>query len=128
MNPKFRAWDRLRKRISVVDRIYFDTEGVQLRDDGGLYWRHFREVILMQSTGLKDKNGTEIFEGDVVHAYGEGTSLIGVVEYFDNAYCIKSKNDIYNPLWTNAEHYEVIGNIYENPELMEVEHDPKRQS
>lgn len=45
MQQKFRAWDKLRKRISVVDRIYFDTEGVQLRDDGGLYWRHFYKKL-----------------------------------------------------------------------------------
>ena len=63
-------------------------------------------------------NGQEIFEGDVVHAYSEGASLIGVIEYFDNAYCIKSKNSIYNSLWTNAEYFEVIGNIYENKELL----------
>lgn len=54
----------------------------------------------------------------MVHAYSEGASLIGVIEYFDNAYCIKSKNGIYNPLWTNAEYFEVIGNIYENKELL----------
>ena len=70
MITKFRAWDKLRKRISVVDRMYFDTEGVQLRDDGGLYWRHFREVILMQSTDLRDRNSTEIFEGDVLEIQG----------------------------------------------------------
>ena len=73
----------------------------------------------MQSTGLLDVNGKEIYEGDIVHAYSEGARLIGVIEYFDNAYCIKDKNCIYNPLWINAEHYEVVGNIYENPELVE---------
>ena len=62
----------------------------------------------MQSTGLFDKNGKEIFEGDIVHVYSEGARLIGVIEYFNNAYCIKDKNGIYNPLWINAEHYEVV--------------------
>ena len=73
----------------------------------------------MQSTGLLDKNGQEIFEGDIVHAYSEDARLIGAIEYFDNAYCIKTKNGVYNSLWINAEYYEVIGNIYENPELVE---------
>ena len=42
-------------------------------------------------------------------------------EYFDNTYCVKTKNGVYNSLWINAEYYEVIGNIYENPELLEEE-------
>ena len=127
---KFRALDKLRKRISVVDRIYFDTEGVQLRDDGGLYWRHFREVILMQSTGLKDLNGVEIFEGDIltdghtlgvlrnhqtlgfymVDEKGEESFLSDTVdtEGFEEA-----KEFIKNSI-------EIIGNIYENPELLEI--------
>ena len=76
---------------------------------------------LMQSTGLFDKNGKEIFEGDIVYAYSEGARLIGAIEYFDNAYCIKTKNGVYNSLWTNAEYYEKVGNVFENQELMEVE-------
>ena len=73
----------------------------------------------MQFTGLLDKKGNDVFEGDIVHAYSEGARLIGVIEYFDNAYCIKDKNGIYNALWINAEHYEVVGNIWEDGELVE---------
>ena len=133
MIPKFRAWDKLRKRISVVDRIYFDTKGVQLRDDGGLYWRHFREVILMQSTGLKDKNGKEIFEGDVVKRYRspffkakweyqietvikEKASLLLGREFGKNFGTIP-----FDSPFAKSVLLEVIGNIYENPELLEEE-------
>lgn len=127
MDPKFRAWDRLRKRISVVDRIYFDTEGVQLRDDGGLYWRHFREVILMQSTGLKDKNGTEIFEGDIIAtnsfvcivSFGkydyfedDGIKITGIGFYLGY---LNVEPATYSPFETPfLENCEVLGNIYEN--------------
>lgn len=120
MIPKFRAWLKNDKEMIDVDEIHFDNGQLDFIGDAITFMRKANEIELMQSTGLSDKNGKEIFEGDVVHAYSEGASLIGVVEYLDNAYCIKSKNDIYNPLWTNAEHYEVIGNIYENKELLEV--------
>lgn len=117
---KYRAWDSWRKRMSVVDRIYIDTEGVRLYDDFGEYWRDFRDVKLMQSTGLKDKNGKEIFEGDIL---GTKDGLLnGVVEY---------RSDL--GMWTNslirynnferlcnvASDREIIGNIYENRELLE---------
>lgn len=128
---RFRAWDKWRDRMSVVDRIYIDTKGVRLYDDFGEYWRDFSYVKLMQSTGLKDKNGMEIFEGDIV-TDGDVTSDIkyhqtlgfymigkygfsvpfgqGVdVEYFEEFADHVSKT------------FEVIGNIYENPELLEVE-------
>ena len=135
MIPKFRAWDRLRKRISVVDRIYFDTEGVQLRDDGGLYWRHFREVILMQSTGLKDKNGKEIFEGDVAVMNGWRRQVVTfgtqeVEEEFGSVRIYRGFNLYLGGGYPNAvmSEFEVVGNIYENPELMEADDDTKRQS
>lgn len=122
-----RAWDKLRKRISVVDRIYFDTEGVQLRDDGGLYWRHFREVILMQSTGILDKNNKEIFEGDVVRQVRtqpttENEIITGVVTMLEGAWLIMNDNEqLASYLWSETDENEIIGNIYENPELLEVE-------
>ena len=80
----------------------------------------------MQSTGLKDKNGVEIFEGDIVKPVSFA-SWIGVVKYSpENAAYIL---DDYNNEFIRGENVylsqfneglEVKGNIYENPELMEV--------
>lgn len=126
MIPRFRAWDDWRKRMSVVDRIYIDTKGVRLYDDFGEYWRNFRDAELMQSTGLCDKEGTEVFEGDILHHqiqkeytfivkydkekgcwYGDGLS---------RTYRIKITKDF-------LPYYKVIGNIYENKDLLEVENE-----
>lgn len=119
MIPKFRAWDLEYEKMVGVDIINLEDGKLDFIGDGITYFRKAKDIELMQSTGLTDKNGREIFEGDVVHAYGEDTYLIGVIEYFDNAYCIKNKNGIYNPLWTNAEQYEIIGNIWEDGELLD---------
>lgn len=128
MIPKFRAWDKLRKRMSTVDRIYFDTEGVQLRDDGGLYWRNFRNITLMQSTGLKDKNGTEIFEDDVLknNDYPNQT-FICKHSMLQASFQAESLNGLLtSSLWKDEKRdWQVLGNIYENPELVEENNDPK---
>lgn len=126
MIPKFRAWDKLRKRMSTVDRIYFDTEGVQLRDGSGLYWRDFRNIVLMQSTGFKDKNGVEIFEGDVAVINGWRRQVVTfgtqeVEEEFGSVRIYRGFNLYLGGGYPNAvmSEFEVVGNIYENPELME---------
>lgn len=125
MIPKFRAWYKKGTLPMLkVNLISFDQQLTDVYIDDEVFAEtemsfDFDDVILMQSTGLKDRNGIEVFEGDIVHAYSEVARLIGVIEYFDNAYCIKTKNAIYNSLWLNAEHYEVIGNIHEKPDLME---------
>lgn len=119
---KLRAWDKISKKMFPVMMVDFGQSYVMIEEINGLWCeRDFDEVELMQSIDLVDWEGVEVYEGDIVHAYGEDTYLIGVIEYFDNAYCIKTKNGIYNLLWTNAEQYEIIGNIYENPEFLEEE-------
>ncbi|WP_275669272.1 YopX family protein, partial [Streptococcus suis] len=92
------------------------------------------DVIIMQSTGLFDKNGKEIFVGDVVKCYtvtenGE-YEYIGVVYLKDFAFVIVDEKDTYDPLWNYKSGFvgieteiEIIGNIYQNPELVEETND-----
>lgn len=121
---RFRAWDSWRERMSVVDRIYIDTKGVRLYDDFGEYWRDFNDVNLMQFTGLKDKNGKEIFEKDIVDYKGRkaivkwhGSYACFIYEFVDE---LKNRTTEWKPLYLSYYHFEIIGNIYENPELLEV--------
>jgi hypothetical protein len=123
MIPKFRAWDSWRKRMSVVDRIYIDTKGVRLYDDFGEYWRDFSDVELMQSTGLKDKNGKEVFVGDIIKCTRGCLHEVYIEKEYGGTYiggmpAIYLKGIREGYAWTGDE--EIIGNIYENPELLEV--------
>ena len=123
MIPRYRAWDSWRKRMSVVDRIYIDTEGVRLYDDFGEYWRDFRDVKLMQSTGLRDKNDKEIFEGDILDYNGRkalvrwhGSYASFIYRFVDE---LQKRNAEWKPLYLAYMKCEIIGNIYENAELLE---------
>ncbi|WP_430395204.1 YopX family protein [Enterococcus faecium] len=139
MIPKFRAWDREKDRM-----IYPSTTGVcfEMNDDGisvldidvdypNDYGFPKIASILMQSTGLKDKNGVEIFEGDVV-----SVSVRNGFDYLDNKVCIVKNSidysglvcatvdedleyQIFNTELFEEYTYEVIGNIYQNSELLE---------
>lgn len=129
MIPKFRAWDKCRDRMSVVDRVYIDTKGVRLYDEFGEYWRDFNKIELMQSTGLKDKNGKEIFEEDVVtNGWKRQVVTFGtqeVEEDFGSIRIYRGFNLYLGGGYPNAimSEFEVVGNIYENPELLEATND-----
>lgn len=130
--PKFRAWDKRRKEMWKVATLHIEDEYADLFKTN-IYenpfndpWAKFEDLILMQSTGLKDKNGVEIFEGDIVLAdraqvtvsfgeqkyeenYGDETYYIGFNVFTKMGYgmLIPVK-------------YEVLGNIHANPELLRL--------
>lgn len=124
MIPKFRAWDKKLKKMFEVSFIDFDTKLIGLNIDLEIIIFDFEDVILMQSTGLKDKNGKEVFVGDIIKCtrgcphevylekeYG-GTFVGGMPAIY-----LKGIREGY--AWTGAE--EILGNIYENSELLEQE-------
>ncbi|HEM4764083.1 TPA: hypothetical protein U1062_001103 [Streptococcus suis] len=113
MIPRYRAWfgsEMYDKPVVYDGEFYLDWRDFENGDT-------FNDAILMQSTGVFDKNGKEIFEGDVVRILDEKLSKI---YYSDGAFCV----DILNggtPLHAFlSEQLEIISSIYENPELVEV--------
>ena len=125
MIPKYRMWNEIVSRLCSVDGLYFDREVVQYKDEVGVSrFIKFKNTILMQSTGLHDKNGKEVFVGDIIKCtrgcphevylekeYG-GTYVGGMPAVY-----LKGIKEGY--AWTGAE--EILGNIYENPGMLEVE-------
>lgn len=138
MTPRYRAWIKTEKRMFfsddilaidyenkeiVTQQVYFENG---LPDDRDIYCYDFDEIELMQSTGLKDKNGKEVFIGDIVKCtrgclhevylekeYG-GTFIGGMPSIY-------LKGLLNGYAWTEDE--EIIDNVYENPELLEVTHE-----
>lgn len=133
MRPRFRAWLKKKKKMVATDdlvnisfedeeicvqTLYFEEGLISVRD---LDYYEFDEIELMQSTGFFDKNNKEIFEGDILGT--KGGLLNGIVEY---------RTDL--GMWTNsllrynnferlcsiASDREIIGNIYENKELLDA--------
>lgn len=106
--------------VSFID---FDTKLIGLNIDLEIIIFDFDDVNLMQSTGLFDKNGKEIFEGDIVKmakdVYSDLT-YYEIVRHRGGAYRLES-NQHGCELWLRHTNCEVIGNIYENQELLEVE-------
>ncbi|HFC9348505.1 TPA: YopX family protein [Enterococcus faecium] len=129
MIPKFRAWYTPFKGKTIGQEMKYGQAGrlithAEMAPD---------KYVLMQSTGLKDKNGVEIFEGDVV-----SVSVRNGFDYLDNKVCIVKNSidysglvcatvdedleyQIFNTELFEEYTYEVIGNIWENSELLEEE-------
>jgi uncharacterized phage protein (TIGR01671 family) len=138
---KFRAWDKKEKKMKWVDHLSvpnFDSGAVsfldsELKADGK--YKALGEIELMQYTGLKDKNGKEIYEGDIIGDTEDWSIVIWCDKCIgwqlawydidiDKKTCHMCDGDFditetfENNIADNDE--EVIGNIYENPELLNV--------
>lgn len=122
MIPRYRAWLKEDKEMVDVEEINFFNGEFDFIGDAITWMCKSDDCVLMQSTGLRDKNGKEIFEGDILGT--DGGLLDGVVEY---------RTDL--GMWTNsllrynnferlcciANSREIIGNIWENGELLDGE-------
>lgn len=122
MIPKFRVWDKVKQAMSTVEAIdYFDDKIYPFYRQVVRRYIPFDEAVLMQSTGLKDKNGVEVFDGDIVklqYTIASDFELFEVRQFRGGMWRIDNRRRG-SDLWLRNEDCEVIGNIHENPELLE---------
>ena len=134
MKPGFRAWDVLAEKMideilmisfvrkEIIGKFSDGSTSVPLKFEDE---RNGEDVILMQSTGLKDKNDKEIFEGDIVRQVRtqpitENETITGVVTMIEGAWLIMNDcEQLASYLWSETDENEIIGNVYENRELLE---------
>ena len=121
---KFRAWNTDDKEMHEVKSLYFGendyqkvAENLNKKGNHDSFYGKDGNSILMQFTGLKDKNGVKIFEGDLIK---HETKQISVVNWSEGdwGWWMRSIKD-WNPKTVfDSSKDEIIGNIYENPELL----------
>ncbi|MCT1575675.1 YopX family protein [Oceanobacillus kimchii] len=145
---KVRAWDKESKKMREIDSIAFHGKGAfdqstqkiklinlwgynVIEEKDVIVQREPKDVVLLEFTGLKDKNGKEIYEGDIIEFNNcdyqrtagnlDDEIVLGEVEYSCGAWGLKESNgqlhDLYLTL-INDEEAEIIGNIYEHPHLL----------
>ena len=109
---KFRFWDKKQKLMNPVGMIDFDNHRVF-----SLTWVEYLDYVLMQYTGLKDKNGKEMWEGDINLDYD---NRISEVVFYAGGFYFKYSEIEYKHIGSFAPfNFLIIGNIFENPELLE---------
>ena len=127
MIPRFRAYDGgSLNHMYQPDEVMVGDGNIWIIDEDSVAgeWIVNNDLELMQSTGLKDKNGKEIFEGDIVDYKGRkavikwhGSYASFIYRFVDE---LQKRVSEWHPLFLAYYHFEVIGNIYENKELLDA--------
>jgi uncharacterized phage protein (TIGR01671 family) len=124
---KFRAWNKELGEMWIGGYVQFDTGNIWFdNEDGDMFEYTQAEFPLMQYTGLKDKNGKEIYEGDILNDKRNKRRKYKVVFDDGTLFCVSLSDGIlpegfnmHRLTKQNVQRlHEVIGNIYENPELL----------
>lgn len=123
MKPRFRAWLKKKQEMdNEIDHISWLEDELYCIGDGITYMVSAEDLVLMQSTGLVDRDGRIIFEGDIVKmskdVYSEPT-YYEVVRHRGGAYRLESKQHGCE-LWLRHTDCEVVGNVFENKELLDA--------
>ncbi|MEV7495794.1 YopX family protein [Streptomyces anulatus] len=133
MIPRFRAWDKNNKKMLGWKELDLTKElgedEITIFEPTGQFAQPMYFYEAMQSTGLKDKNGVEIYEGDIVefkYPYDKRIKTKGIIVRNDNKACfgisMKETTEQYELYRITAENYlSVIGNKFQNTELLENE-------
>jgi uncharacterized phage protein (TIGR01671 family) len=123
---KMKAWLKKEKKMVAVIGIDFNYEYIRYTEDGNLFNENyktaeFKNVELLQYIGMKDKNNKEVYEGDILKL--RDNHGIKLVKYHDewSAFIVESQKDTsvgVLGLYFDKEEFEIIGNAYENSELL----------
>lgn len=132
MIPRYRAWDKKFKTMYEVDDIMSIDFGKSEISVKTLFFERtnyykFDDIVLMQSTGLTDKNGKEIFEGDILSVETDEENVKVEVSW-DNKHALfifeskkyNEKEALGELFEDNSYPFKIIGNVWEDPELAEV--------
>lgn len=125
---RFRAWDKEFKEMVQVDALVLDEQVIKATyNNGNGVKDDLKNYVLMQSTGLTDKNGKEIFEGDILSIETDEENVKVEVSWDSKHALFVFESKKYNEkealgelFEDNSYPFKIIGNRYEHPELAEV--------
>ncbi len=126
---KFRLWDDIKHEYHCYDGLFLATNFLGLKSKTGWYNNpetRLENYVIQQFTGLYDSKGKEIYEGDIVkyiytYNFNEESLAIHEVKFSDGCFWPLPKDDIVDGddfYSTRIKNYEIIGNIFENPSLL----------